>query len=51
LEQLYKDQQLLTYIELYDEPKKGKGIVIGICDVEPSSLAGKLLSPEAAPKG
>lgn len=41
----------LTKIELYDEPKKGKFTDTGILEVEPSSLALKLLSPAAEPNG
>lgn len=38
-------------MELYDDPKNGKGIDTEILGVEESSLAGKLLSPAAEPKG
>lgn len=38
-------------MELYDDPKNGNGTDIGILEEDQSSLAGKLLSPAAEPKG
>lgn len=48
---LRKYSRILTKIELYDEPKKEKFTDTGILEVEPSSLALKLLSPAAEPNG
>lgn len=42
---------LLTAMELYDDPKKGICTDTGILEVESSSLAGKLMSPAVAPNG
>lgn len=38
-------------MKLNDGPKNGNGTDIGILEVDPSSLAGKLLSPAVRPKG
>ena len=44
-------EKKLTNTELYEDPKKQKGTEIGMLEVEPSSLAGRFLSPAAEPKG
>lgn len=38
-------------MELYADPKNWKGTDTGILEVDPSSFAGKLLSPAAELKG
>lgn len=38
-------------MELYDDPKNGKGTDTLILGVDSSSLEGKMMSPTAEPKG